>query len=78
MTNLGQDEDRKGLTKGRTDMKYNFTQNFTVILSVLHASGFTMLLDFYCKRLLAYETVSHAMTACGSVLFSCPNNACFT
>ena len=43
--------------------------NFTVSISVLHASGFTMLLDFYCKWLLAFETVSHAMIACGSVLF---------
>ena len=33
MTNLGQDEDKKGLTKGRTDRKYNFTEetNFTPI-----------------------------------------------
>ena len=44
-------------------------RNFTVSISVLHASGFTMLLDFYCKWLLACETVSHAMIACGSVLF---------
>ena len=43
--------------------------NFTVRISVLHTSGFTMLLDFYYKWLLACETVSNAMIACGSVLF---------
>ena len=32
MTNLGQDEDRKGLTKGRIDRKYNFTETALVIL----------------------------------------------
>ena len=34
MTNLGQDKDRKGLTKGRTDKKYNFT-----IFSLLSAKS---------------------------------------
>ena len=53
MTNLGQDEDRKGLTKGRTDMKYNFTNYSISILQISRTGMFFWLrqvrkLNLYC------------------------------
>ena len=43
-TNVGQPEDKKGLAKGRTDRKYNFTGKLTLYASLPIITSLDMLL----------------------------------
>ena len=53
MTNLGQDEDRKGLTKGRTDRKYNFTLVFPMALFAICIDRSTIRnISFFIQELM--------------------------